>query len=190
MIYFWLSRCSTEEECSESSWVFTPNDSLQKLMFSFQVWAEKSSSKVILYQPQKRQFFIALKIYLQFLLTLLHRLLYIFPWVWRAQEIPHSHASSPQEVWSCVTGLIWMQFSQTVSVVFLTSYYLLEVGSLTVQWIGIVCFVFNVHTYHIKSKILLFSVHSKFKYLNILFTNIIWVHWWLSILLRNFLPFH
>ncbi|XP_043093842.1 plexin-C1-like isoform X2 [Puntigrus tetrazona] len=42
-------RCSTQDECSKSSWVFTPKDSLQKLLFSFQVWAEKSSGKITLH---------------------------------------------------------------------------------------------------------------------------------------------
>ncbi|RXN21259.1 plexin-C1-like protein [Labeo rohita] len=38
-------RCSTHEECSKSSWVSTPKESLQKQLVSFQVWADKSSSK-------------------------------------------------------------------------------------------------------------------------------------------------
>ncbi|XP_016091681.1 uncharacterized protein [Sinocyclocheilus grahami] len=43
-----IQRCSTQE-CLKSSWVSTPKDSLQKQLVSFQVWAEKSSSKITLY---------------------------------------------------------------------------------------------------------------------------------------------
>ncbi|XP_050963580.1 plexin-C1-like [Labeo rohita] len=42
-------RCSTHEECSKSSWVSTPKESLQKQLVSFQVWADKSSSKITLH---------------------------------------------------------------------------------------------------------------------------------------------
>ncbi|XP_016135479.1 plexin-C1-like [Sinocyclocheilus grahami] len=42
-------RCSTQDECSKSSWVSTPKNSLQEKLFSFQVWAEKSSSKITLH---------------------------------------------------------------------------------------------------------------------------------------------
>ncbi|KAF4114622.1 hypothetical protein G5714_004845 [Onychostoma macrolepis] len=42
-------RCSIQDECTKSSWLFTPKDSLQDLLVSFQVWAEKSSSKITLH---------------------------------------------------------------------------------------------------------------------------------------------
>uniref|UniRef100_A0A8C1XM51 PSI domain-containing protein n=1 Tax=Cyprinus carpio TaxID=7962 RepID=A0A8C1XM51_CYPCA len=42
-------RCSTQDECSKSSWVSTPKNSLQEMLFSFQVGAEKSSSKITLH---------------------------------------------------------------------------------------------------------------------------------------------
>ncbi|XP_026064810.1 plexin-C1-like [Carassius auratus] len=42
-------RCSTKEECLKSSWMSIPKDSHQKQLVSFQVWAEKSSSKITLY---------------------------------------------------------------------------------------------------------------------------------------------
>ncbi|XP_051746982.1 plexin-C1-like [Ctenopharyngodon idella] len=42
-------RCSTQDECSESSWMSTPIDSLQKPLVSFQAWAEESSRKITLH---------------------------------------------------------------------------------------------------------------------------------------------
>ncbi|XP_073693877.1 plexin-C1-like [Garra rufa] len=41
-------RCSTQDECSDTSWVSIPKDSLQKQLFSFQM-TENSSSKITLY---------------------------------------------------------------------------------------------------------------------------------------------
>ncbi|XP_073694102.1 plexin-C1-like [Garra rufa] len=41
-------RCSTQEECSESSWVTTPKNSLQKLV-SFQVWSMPSPTQITLH---------------------------------------------------------------------------------------------------------------------------------------------
>ncbi|XP_048013401.1 plexin-C1-like [Megalobrama amblycephala] len=42
-------RCSTQDECSQSSWMSTPKDSLQKPLVSFQAWADKSSRKITLH---------------------------------------------------------------------------------------------------------------------------------------------
>ncbi|XP_051976290.1 plexin-C1-like isoform X2 [Xyrauchen texanus] len=42
------SRCSTKEECSNSSWLSIPNDSLQKKLLSFHV-AEKTSREIALH---------------------------------------------------------------------------------------------------------------------------------------------
>ncbi|XP_067248110.1 plexin-C1-like [Chanodichthys erythropterus] len=42
-------RCSTQDQCSQSSWMSTPKDSLQKPLVSFQAWADKSSRKITLH---------------------------------------------------------------------------------------------------------------------------------------------
>ncbi|XP_051746967.1 plexin-C1-like isoform X2 [Ctenopharyngodon idella] len=42
-------RCSTQDECSESSWMSTPKDSLQEPLVSFQAWADESSRKITLH---------------------------------------------------------------------------------------------------------------------------------------------
>ncbi|XP_026105929.1 plexin-C1-like [Carassius auratus] len=41
-------RCSTQDECSKSSWLSPPKNSLQEMLFYFQVWPEKTSSKITL----------------------------------------------------------------------------------------------------------------------------------------------
>uniref|UniRef100_A0A9J7ZDM0 IPT/TIG domain-containing protein n=1 Tax=Cyprinus carpio carpio TaxID=630221 RepID=A0A9J7ZDM0_CYPCA len=43
-----IQRCSTQDECSDTSWVSIPKNSLQTRLFSFQI-AENSSRKIILH---------------------------------------------------------------------------------------------------------------------------------------------